>query len=199
MSHKGFYKYPVPTSGWGWFNQASSVATTLGNGVNLWTPKNIAGHSITGYTRTAPSTPYTIIAHITMNTQDSTGLEQIGIGFDDGTKYINLLVKAQANTYTSAWAVQYGITSITTVGDRAGFKYAYGYPYCELGWLMIRDDGTNIYFYVGDDTGDNYYEVYHEARGNSLTTGPTNVGLYSDADASSTLDWTVDNWQQLGV
>lgn len=197
MSFKGFVKYPIGNNLGSWFNQASSTFTQIGNKYNLYVPKPVSGDNITGRYVAPPSTPYTVITHINVNPTDTTALNYGGgLGFGDGTKTIFMSARHQSNTYTSSWLVAYCATS-TSITSLAGYSFNYGFPWITNGWMAIRNDGTNIIFYSGDESGKNFYQVYSEAKGDHLGT-INEIGIYTDSVSSAT-NVTIDSFQVIGV
>lgn len=196
MSFKGFVKTPLPSTTADGAN-AGQTWTAFGNIGNMYSPASGGGTYIGRYV-TPPSTPYTIIAHFAVNPTTSTALIRgPGLGFADGTKSIIMQTKAHANTYTSGYSVEYFSNTVTLSSTLAGYVYAYGFPLINIGWQAIRNDGTNIYFYIGDDSGQNFYQIYSEAKGANLGT-INRVGIYSNIDASIR-DWVCDSFRVIGA
>lgn len=200
MSHEGFVKYPLIGSLGSWYNQASSTWTQVGNSYNLYCPVAGTAEALTGRYDAPPSTPYTVIARVVPNPTDTTGLRLVGgLGFSDGTKAILINTRYQSSTYTSAWAVTYFSNSTTASSNLAGYQVGPGFPWAALGWMAIRNDGTNIYFYIGDESGQNFYEIYNEAKGSHLGT-INEVGIYIDhGTTEGATDVMVESWRLIGV
>lgn len=206
MSHRtnGPALITPPTSGWSWYHQASSVATQVGKSLNIFTPKNASGDSIVGYYQVPPATPYTVIAHICNNpgagviNNHGDALHLIGIAFSDGTGSLILNLRF-SSTQTASWSVLYCANSTTGSANLGNnFQDASGFPWANVGWLMLRNDGTNIKFYVGDSSGKNFELLYSEAKGAHLGT-INEIGLFSDAAGGTDLNWACDSWQVVGV
>lgn len=201
MSFKGFVKYPVVLTNW--LNQGSSTLTTLGNIINIYSP-GVVGANISGRYVAPPSTPYTVIAHLNYNPMDTTGYVICGgLGMSDGTKIITFMIRYQANAYTAAWTVSYCATTTSINADLAGDGgRTYGFPSAKIQWLALRNDGTNIYFYVGDESGQNFYQVYSEAKGAHLGT-INEVGIYTVGQnlvsGTNAANVTCDSFQVIGV
>ncbi len=205
MSYKGQIYTPPPTSSWSWFNQGSSVATTIdNNAINLYVPKNASGQSATLYYRTAPSTPYTIIANVTanpINKESSTSFYvPYMFGFTDATKVIAIMPRLQQSA-TNQLFVDYMATSTSINADLyISGGTAGDYPYASNQWFMIRDDGTNIYLYMSADNqnnGSSWVKIYSEARTTHLT--PSKVCFGAGPMGSCSLNVTLNSWLELAV
>lgn len=48
-------------------------------------------------------------------------------------------------------------------------------------WFRIADNGTNLTYYISGD-GQNFIEIFTEARGAFFTTGPDEIGFCVDVN-----------------
>lgn len=200
MSYEGFVQTPIGSNLGSWFHQVSATWTQVGNKYNLYCPVDAgAGDSHTGRYDTPPSTPYTVITRVVPNPTDATGLVLVGgLGITDGTKSMYLNIRYQANSQTSSWSVLYNATATTASANVAGYQYGPGFPWTTLGWMAFRNDGTNIYWYIGDESGQNFYEVYNEAKGAHMTI--SGVGIFYDRGTNvKAVDVMVESWKVLSV
>jgi hypothetical protein len=166
-------KTTVPTSGWSWFNQrGSTVATSSRDGsVHLNVPLGNAGTSTVASARmrTAPSTPYTIIANIE-GLLMSADFINYGLCFGNAGSEIRMLylgyVSGNMNLYVAP-------TSGGTAGTAVFGPFSMNHN--PPTFLAIRDDGTNKKYYIGHEE-ENMLELYSEARATGFT--PTQVGFF---------------------
>ena len=178
---------------WTWANQGTSTVA-LSNGSLLLTPQDAnAAFSLHYLYQPAPVAPWTVTAKLAVIDTGSTsngGSRSGGLAISDGTKiiafgplignnsdgHINILVQKYANptTWSSDALIQPVVTGATSLqafvsSDVTGLKY----------W-RIQDDGTNLKFSISYDNVQ-WTQVYTEARGAFLSTGPTQVGIFSQA------------------
>jgi len=198
---------PPPTSGWSYYNQSSTTATTInGSAINFYMPKHgsAGADNFTGYVRTAPSTPYTIIANVTYNAVDinaTTGLILTpGLGFTDGTSatWTNPRIFETGYSLTVLYAANSTAGSANVFSDRPATATAYPWPLTQ--WYMIRDDGTNVYYYISNDSQDNgstWVRLYTETRTANFTH--SKVGLFWAAQGHCDMNCTLNSWLSLAV
>jgi len=207
MSYKGQKLVPPPTSGWSWYNQQSSTATTIdNNAINFYTPKHGSANAddTTGYYRTAPSTPYTIIANLTYNGVDrnsTTGLVLTpGLGFSNGTtsSYINpRIYDTGYGLCVTYWSV-HGTANSNDFNDQPAT--ATPYPWSTTQWMMIRDDGTNVYYYMSNDNQENGKSwVKILSYGRNVYDIKANVGVFWNGRGNVDINCTINSWQVLAV
>jgi hypothetical protein len=181
-----------PTSGWTWANQgSSSVDSTKGY---LYFKFNGAGSdNLRAYTRTLPSTPYTMTIAVKGDwgtvAGGSTSLP-LAIVISDGTKYIQfgiflfeqqgggptpyLRLLQWSNTSTSG-------SSYNNVADVAWFTY-----FGRIMWLQLVDDGTNLTWNFSFD-GVHWTQFDQRARTNYLTPSTIGVGSYAYTGSTAAL------------
>lgn len=92
------------------------------------------------------------------------------------------------------------VNSTTGSANLAGYQYGNGFPWSTITWMAIRHDGTNIYFYIGDESGQNFYQIYSEAKTAHFSSNPTNVGVFIDHGTGvGFTDIMVESWRVIGV
>lgn len=207
MSYEGQIFVPPPTASWSWYNQGSGTTATIDrNAIN--TVVNLHGsansESVSGYYRTAPSTPYTIIMNLVYNSVDpntTTNMFELpGPGFTDGTKVIWL----NPRVYDSGYSLYVSYFSNSTTFSSNDFAdhpaTATAHPWPASQWFMIRDNGTNIYWYISEDNqenGSSWVQVYTQARTTRLT--PSSVGFFFNGRGNTSISCTLNSWLSLGV
>jgi hypothetical protein len=207
MSNKGMIYVPPPSSSWSFYNQSSSVATTINNGaINLYMPKHGSANAdnFTGYYRTAPSTPYTIIANVTYNAVDVNGTTGTfltpGLGFTDGTacEFINPRCFSSGYGLTVLYCDSSTHGSANHFDDRPNTATAYPWPITQ--WYMLRDDGTNVFYYMSNDTQDNgrsWVKLFSNGRTTNFTK--SSVGVFWGALGNVAMNCTINSWTSLAV
>jgi hypothetical protein len=211
MSYRG--QVWVPPSNTSFTNRNFSglaAATTVGSSIAMVTTP-AANDNLVGQTIAAPSTPYCIIASVACNQGDyvSTGYTTprtnlFGLGFYDGTKAI-VGMAAFANNATMRYDV-YEWTNVSTINTAVfGQSYASGQPTANLQWFQVRDDGTNIYFYVAMDGGQtqptHWVKTYQQAR-TSYLANVNNVGWFGYTGNLNTGQpnyYTLNSWQAVAL
>lgn len=188
---------------------AGTNITSVGNNIVLYAPP-ATGDNVVGQYITAPSTPYCIIANLVCNPGDNAGASApqsivYGLGFYDGTKLIWGGSRwAAGNTGMDTPIFEFA--NVSTLSARV-FSSAYveGYPVAMLQWFQVRDDGTNIYFYISTDAGpnppSNWVKLYSQAR-TSYLTSPSKVfwGCDTNSSASNSGTYlTLNSWQSFAL
>ena len=201
MSYEGkIYNQPALALSFGaWYNQASSVSTVINNdAVNIKTPKNSTGVSISGLYCAAPATPYTIIASISANPINTIGSSTVYnpyvFGFTDGTKVVAIMPRLQSSSTQGLWVDYCATYSIFSTDLYVSHSSGGDYPYQAAQWLMLRDDGTNIYFYMSGDNqqnGSSWVQIFTEARATHLT--PSNIIFGSNPWGSCATNVTLNS------
>lgn len=207
MSFIGQIYTPPPAASWSWFNQSTgSIVTTIDNGaINVFANKNVSGQNVTGRYRTAPSTPYTIIANVTANPinkeASSSFYNPYVFGFTDGTKLVAIMPRLQNSGTQQGLFVEY----MTAYNNLSADLYisnigAADYPYASNQWMMLRDDGTNIYLYMSGDSqfnGSSWVRIFSEARTTHLT--PSSIIFGSGQMGSCSTNSTLNSYLVLSV
>lgn len=159
---------------------ANFTTTVNGSGVTFSADAGIicrkpsqVGESTSGKVLAAPSTPYSIVAAFNVIAPMSlTGITVAGLGFrSSGGKLFYVAVQTRTDHGVN-WFVGKQDSPTSTSNPAAGVGgLASAQPY----WLKVSDDGTDLKFYIGD--GENWVEVYSEARGTYLGS-PDQVGWF---------------------
>ena len=211
MSYSGqIWKPPVNTS-FTTLNTGSLLKTsTVGNSTAIEIGPASSGDNAVGQYIAAPSTPYQVIFNISLSPGDmlASGYTQgtllFGGGWYDGTKLVTLFVGFN----TSAIAVMnaYEWSTTTNIASNVfGSRQATGYPTSTINWFMLRDDGTNINFYISTDGPQqspiHWQKAYSQARTTYLSA-PTYVGWFADPNSSSSFPptyLTLNSFQSLSL
>lgn len=128
------------------------------------------------YCRSAPSTPYTVIASMRFLTllTGSGSIAGPGIGFrESGTgKFVVLRYHCIAN---GAGNVNFGTSKYTDAATfSADYKFDYACNANDLIWMKITDNATNLIFYISLD-GINWQQVDSRTRTDFMAGGPDQI------------------------
>lgn len=151
-----------------------ATANSVNNAIELYVPKASGSNNLIGQSYNAPSTPYCAIANIDTNIGNfdpNTNSIIIDFGFYDGTKFV--LFQTEFGPINGGETLRYGIIRYSNTTTFSATQYGYtiypsGYAGSAIRWIQIRDDGTNIYFYIASDGGEtqpkHWVKLYQEAR-----------------------------------
>lgn len=121
--------------------------------------------------KSAPSTPYTVTAHVLSGIGSNAAAENANVlGFRDSGDGKLSFISFHYGTNT---ITQYLTTPTSAAGAPANSStqnVAFRPDY----WLKIEDDGTNLKYYTSAD-GYNWWEQHSELRGFWFTTGPDQI------------------------
>jgi len=203
MSYQGQVWVPPTNTSFTSFN--SPTVQSVGSNIAMYQNSQSGGSdNIVGQYAVAPSAPYCAIANITFNPanyvgQASPGTMLWGMGFYDGTKLIMLNVR-----FAETETMWYNITEYSNVNtyfnNVIGGGTASGYPMSTIQWMQVRDDGTNISFYIATDGGQtqptHWVQLYQQAR-TSFLSNVNNVfwGLSATNGAVAPSYLTLNSWQ----
>lgn len=180
-----------PTSGWSWVNQGSTTETDVGNGRLVLAAPSAGGNNLVGRVRTAPSTPYAIVARVN-------GIGEIG-QFDgwglcfreSSTGEITFFYyQPNSNTVNDKVVIE-NWTDHDTFSSSVDDAFYGGIPT----WLRIEDDGTDLTFSVSNDGFDaSFVEMFTVGRTTFMAGGPDQVGFMTRND-SGARTVTLQSWE----
>lgn len=192
-----------PLSSWSWLNQSSSVATTVSNNaINIYTPKfGSSSSNLVAYYRAVPgSTPYHVVAKISDNPVDKSGGSAnygTGFGFTDGGNMVviqkNYNVSFSAGLAVNYWSGTSGSPTVLYSALNPSSYYAK-----EISWFMIRDDGTNIYFYSSSD-GMNWVQAYSETRNTHVSMAFANICIANNNEGVTDYNATLLSYNLINL
>lgn len=136
-----------------WRNQGGASVADYGDGVRLTLPGG-AGDNLRLRTKSAPTTPYTVIATLGLEAT-AQNFQQTFLGWDDGTKLhlINIIALTTNNSLMEMEIIRYNsVTSFNSIDislPRQNSVVTY----------FIRDDGTTVYW--GEYRWGNQHPVTH--------------------------------------
>lgn len=184
------YEMTLPdTTGYSWTNQGSAT-DTLNAALTLYTPGNAAGNNVRVFTKTAPSTPYTVTVAFRATPLHLTSNSSIGIGggicfrqSSDG-KLITFYPENVSDTTSSQnFLLVRRWTNPTTFSAESVALDFGSTPSRDLIWLRATDNGTNrICSYSMD--GFNWVAYHTEARTTFLTADQIGFMMRADGSAS---------------
>lgn len=164
----------VTLKNWIWANQGTSaVDQTLGP--TIMTSQVAGGQTLRALYRNAPSTPYTITALVAKEVTEHINYLGCGIGFRENSsgKFLMLGPEEADGTYyfgLMRWASTTSLTTSYKSTPTMGVKPFY--------WLRIKDDGTNLIFYVSASGLEGTFIQYDSrARNNYFSTGPDGIAM----------------------
>jgi hypothetical protein len=208
--YNGFPATPPPSGGWTSINITTPAFVAYTNGYGFLAGQTSASSNfLTGQRIAAPgSTPYSFVARINQDCSGIiTSLVQTGggtpgtandagfaVGFSDGTKYVVMMVWLQGTSTPAPvieiteWSSSTSVnTSVLTLNNWNMAQF-----YTSDLWLKIRNDGTDLYFFISID-GNNWYYIYKSTITNYLSAA-TDVfwGAYGNTDSAAIAlyDWT---------
>lgn len=162
-----------------WANQGSATITNNAVGVSMYCPSSGGSNALRFYYEAPPSTPYSFVAHVTMNQLDAGHNGAAGIGWSDGTAYQFIgLVGANASgafINVQAWTNNSSFSTNNYSGAQTRTD-------C---WFEIRDDGTTVYFYMSND-GINFLLAYSVLKSGGALSAYNRVGLVGNGPGSDT-------------
>jgi hypothetical protein len=175
-----------------WLNQGSATVDDSVVGVSMTLPPAGAGTHITGRFMASPTAPYKITALIAA-TRNSNSVNQVGIGWYDGSNKLHLLAYATNNGGAPYLFVGKfnSATSFNTIDVQTNIN-AFAQPI----WLQIQDDGTNVPFSFSQD-GANFLQLLSVAKASGWlgASGYNDVIFWSDPANAQTIG-TVMSWAQ---
>lgn len=175
-----FFGYTPPVdSQFSWLNQGTAYVSASNNQIGL-TALAASGDNIKMRTISAPAAPYFVTACIK---QAGVGTGSSGLGFSDGTKFINIF------QFVNTTSPEIGVGKYTNSTTFSAFYVNPLVVWASPVWLRVQDDGTNLSFYYSADAL-NYILVTQQTRTNFFSAAPTLVGYFTDSN-SSTINSTV--------
>lgn len=180
-----------PSTGWSWFNQRGSTIATSGRdgSQHLHVPLGNAGSGtvVSAQMRTAPATPYTIIANIEGLVYAANYIDY-GLAFGNAGSELRLLYFGYVDGALNVYVVP---TSGATPGAATFGPLTWRH---HPTFFAIRDDGTNKKYYIGVQE-EHMMEVFSEARTAQFT--PTQVGFYGCPRQNTwPVDVTLWSWKE---
>jgi hypothetical protein len=158
-------------------NQGTSTIVDAADGSIAILMEDRADPNYVGLYRAAPSTPYTVSAHVMLN-----------VGHNATAENVVLLGFRESSTTSLSW-IEYQIynDSVTRYAedwnDTAGSPVASSStdtPPRQDYWLRIEDDGTNLVYYTSAD-GYHWWQQHTELRGFHFSTGPDQIWFGGDS------------------
>jgi hypothetical protein len=164
-----------------WVNQGSASVADENGTIKLIIPPG-AGENCRILKRTAPSTPYSVVAAIqTFSIRE--GTFNCGLVFrknSDGK--LHAFGYSQDDFGPMRWTI-YNFSSPTSFSSTP-----YGREDClhlgECLWLKMEDDNTNLKFSVSYD-GVEWVQIHSLGRTSFMTGGPDEIGFYANNPGSS--------------
>lgn len=138
-----------------------------------------SGDAWRGYYMAAPGTPWQVYAKLKAPLIPST-YHSLALFVTDGTKILAITITDQGNL--STYATQIGVNRYTNATTYSAADYASQAIGWKPEWLSIKDDGTNIHYYISNN-GQEWEQLFSASRTAFLT--PSNVGFGIDTSASS--------------
>lgn len=175
-----------------WLAQGTSTAVDEANGnITLTVPGNSAAQQWRGLEIDPGSTPWTIEAFIQLHPGYLSGTLGTVWGLFMRESSSGRIMSLHNKQFSSGGCSDY---TSPTVFSATNKLFSNGY---DRAWFKLEDDGTDITFSIGVD-GEDYFQVFSEARGTFFTTGPDRVGFgfnAFDAD-NATVSLSLISWIQ---
>lgn len=152
-------------------NFGTSSVTDESDGTITISMEDRAGPNLVALYKTAPSTPYTLSAHILTGVGHNASNENASvIGFRESSS--NKISHISYHYFNSSFT-QYLEDFNDDTGSPANSSQEPCPPRQDY-WLRIEDDGTNLTYYRSAD-GYNWWEQHTELRGFHFDTGPDQI------------------------
>lgn len=168
-----------------WVNQNDASVTADKNSILLTDPANTAGTDAAWRFANAPfgaTPPYRVTAYFISNQRVAKTDLMTGMAFrESGTGKLISFHWNNGFIWTTKWNSANAINS-----DYSSFA-------CPTapGWMQIRDDGTNLTFWLSGD-GEVWQRIESRARANFFTTAPDQCGFFVSACNSGTPNFEVN-------
>ena len=180
---------------WSWVNQGGASVAFLNNKLYMTFPAN-TGDQWRWIKQSLPSTPYRIVARLSLgNTKLATGC-RLGIGIRDGAT--NHIIVAGYNFINTGMSEGVSVASTATGGptDRlVNANRAFGtFPL----FVEITDDGTNLTIRFSRD-GVGWVQAYTETRATQVAS-PSDIAIGGDVNngSAASVDLIVEFFRVLG-
>ncbi len=170
-------------------NGGSETITDVNGTLMIRKDAQGASHNTTSYVLTAPATPYSAIAALSIVAPTSgTGSESsMSLMFrESGTsKFSGIFLSGQASStsFPQTFAVWH-FTSETVFGSQLVSVRVFTLR-APVVWFKITDNGTNLLYYMSDN-GIDWIQVLSQSRTANMAGGPNQVGFtinnYNNAD-----------------
>jgi hypothetical protein len=162
------------TSLWTWVNQGTASAVVSNSIFTIDEPSpQTATNSNRCIQQSTPGTPWQVVTKMTgIMPWPSSGNNRAGMFVSDGTKFIFFSI-----LITGLNTCQILIQRFSTVTTFSATSTQYNTNAFPFYYLSIKDDGTNLNYYVSYD-GVNYWLQFQEAR-TAFLASVSEVGLFS--------------------
>lgn len=175
-----------------WLNQQTATVADSAVGISMNVPPRGSNTDIVGRFMAAPTPPYTITALLAA-TRNSSGFNQVGIGWYDGSAKLHIMAYA-INSGGLPYFFIGKFNSVTSFDafDAQSNVNAYAQPI----WLQLHDDGTNISFLFSQD-GVNFLQLFSVAKSSGWlgASGYNDVVFWTDPSNVQTFA-TLMSWAQ---
>ena len=175
-----------------WLNQGTAIVSDSAVGIAMTVPARGTGTNVIGRFMAAPTPPYTITALIAA-TRNSNSVNQVGIGWYDGSSKLHTVAYAINNGGVPYLFVAKfnSVTSFNALDVQSNIN-AFAQPI----WLQLKDDGTNVTFSFSQD-GANFLQLFSVAKASGWlgASGYNDVVFWSDPANTQTIA-TLLSWAQ---
>lgn len=188
------YQLTVPDdTAFSWVNQSTASTSATKGGVTMNLPKS-TGTQLHLRVKTAPSTPYTIIAAFLPNWIHLNSGQHVGLLFRESSSgKIQTCETWVESTSPFSNFTSSKFTSATAFS--ADYQARTYFPMSPV-WIRIQDDGSNRTCSLSSD-GQNWIVEHSVTRLDFLTTGANQVGWFGE-EQTNTYDWnpTLISWKE---
>jgi hypothetical protein len=185
-SYGPIFRFTTPDdSHYFWVNQNDASVTVDNDSILLTDPANTAGTDAAWRFANAPfgaTPPYRVTAFFISNQRVAKTDLMTGMAFrESGTGKLISFHWNNGFIWTTKWNSANAINS-----DYSNFA-------CPVppGWIQIRDDGTNLTFWLSGD-GQVWQRIESRARNNFFTTAPDECGFFVSACNAGTPNFEVN-------
>lgn len=170
-----------PTSGWSWVNQGTSTITDVGDGRVVLGAPSAGGNNLVARVRTAPATPYTLIARVDGACITLGGNDGWGVCFRESSTSEITMFYRQPTDATPA-CVENWTNPTTFSASLANTAYLAATPT----WFRLTDDGTNLTFALSyDGFSASFIQIHTMGRTTFMAGGPDQIGFITRNDSGA--------------
>jgi hypothetical protein len=174
---------PLPNSltGWSWVNQSGATVDTAGGTFYVTATAVTGTHNAVALVKTAPATPWTVVAVIGALTPTQSGYDSIfGIEFRESSSGKLTTCQWESSASNLAWhsAAVYWTSPATPISNVQTDSYSQSSA-SDYVMLRARDDGTSRYCDISADNGAHWQNFYTQGRTVNMTADQ--VGFMGDS------------------
>lgn len=168
--------FPITLASYTAVNVGATTNSSTHGSVTLFS--NGANAGLTAYMKATPAATFTLIGQAAMTQYTTFGNSGAcpAITVSDGTKYEVMNINVNGSIYVSRWTTSGSFSADVFNTDAASTAYLNN---AHNAFFRVTQDATNLTYYLSAD-GQNWFQVYQEAKGAFLTTQASTAGFGID-------------------